>query len=85
MKKVFARVHNFGDIEVSSTSNYFPIEECRSIFNRFCIENGFTGTFVKTTQMFDGSVVIHCRLNIMDIRELKIKTIFIPDKYLKID
>lgn len=77
MKKVFARVHNFGDLEVASTSNYFPIDECHSIFSRFCAENKFTGTFIKATQTFDGVVIIHCRLNIEDLRELKIKTIII--------
>jgi len=77
MKKVFARVHNFGDVEVASTSLYFPIEECHSIFNRFCSENNFDGTFIKATHTFDGNVLIHCRLNIEDLRELKIKTIII--------
>jgi hypothetical protein len=77
MKKVFARVHNFGDVEVASTSLYFPIEECHSIFNRFCSENNFAATFIKATHTFDGNVLIHCRLNIEDLRELKIKTIII--------
>ena len=77
MKKVFARVYNFGDVEVASTSLYFPIEECHSIFNRFCSENNFAGTFIKATHTFDGNVLIHCRLNIEDLRELKIKTIII--------
>jgi hypothetical protein len=77
MKKVFARVHNFGDVEVASTSLYFPIEECHSIFNRFCSENNFAGTFIKATHTFDGNVLIHCRLNIEDLRDLKIKSIIL--------
>jgi hypothetical protein len=77
MKKVFARVHNFGDVEVASTSLYFPIEECHSIFNRFCSENNFAGTFIKATHTFDGNVLIHCRLHIEDLRDLKIKSIIL--------
>jgi len=77
MRKVFARIHNFGDVEITSTSKYFPIEECHSIFNQFCAENNFAGTFIKATQTFDGNVLIHCRLNIEDLRDLKIKSIMI--------
>jgi len=77
MKKIFARVHNYVDVEVTSTSTYFPIEECHSIFNQFCDENKFTGTFIKATHTFDGNVIIHCRLNIEDLRELKIKSIIV--------
>lgn len=77
MKQVFVRVYNFGDVKIASTSKYFPIEECHSIFNQFCAENKFAGTFVKGTQTFSGDVIIHCRLHIEDLRDLKIKSIII--------
>ena len=77
MRKVFARIHNFGDVEITSTSKYFPIEECHSIFNQFCAEDKFAVTFIKATHTFDGNVLIHCRLNVEDLRDLKIKSIMI--------
>jgi hypothetical protein len=77
MKQVFVRVHNFGDIKIASTSKYFPIDECHMIFNQFCNENKFVGTFVKGTQTFSGDVIIHCRLSIDDLRDFKIKQIII--------
>jgi len=77
MRKVFVRVHNFGDVKITTTSKYFPIDECHSIFNKFCAENKFTANFVKGTHTFTGDVIIHCRLNVEDLRDLKIKSIIL--------
>ena len=77
MRKVYLRVQNYKDIEISSNARIFPIDECREIHNRFCTENKLTSTFIKSSYTFDGDVLIHCRLHIEDLRDLKIKSIII--------
>lgn len=77
MKKVYIRVFNFGDIEISSTSKFFPIEECQVIFQRFLMENKIKGTFTKATRTFDEDIIIHCKLSVEDLRDFKLKKIMI--------
>jgi hypothetical protein len=78
MRKVYIRVLNFGsDVEISTTSNFFPIDECQSIFQQFLSENKIKGRFSKATHTYDNNIIIHCSLSVEDLRDFKLKQIII--------
>jgi len=77
MKRVYLRVDNYKDFEVLSTDEAIPIEKCKNILREFCEQNNIDDVDISkiSYDLFKDNVYIYCKLNIDDLRNLKINNI----------